>query len=149
MILIRKTEREDFEVLFNLICSLAEYEKLKVPDDLAKKRLLEDGFGSSPKYISYLVYYDSKPVGYAITFETYSSFLAKPTFYLEDIFVLEQFRNKKIGFSFFSYLIDIAKNNDCGRFEFIVLDWNLNAIKFYEKFGAIHQEEWLNYRITF
>lgn len=110
---------------------------------------MEDGFGSSPKYISYLVYYDSKPVGYAITFETYSSFLAKPTFYLEDIFVLEQFRNKKIGFSFFSYLIDIAKNNDCGRFEFIVLDWNLNAIKFYEKFGAIHQEEWLNYRITF
>lgn len=147
-IVIKKAEEQDFEILFGLVCKLAEYEKLPPPTNEAKMRLLEDGFGKNERYTAYLAYYNSKPVGYAVTFETYSSFLAKPTFYLEDIFVLEEFRGKKIGYTIFNSLLQYAKENGCGRFEFVVLDWNKHAINFYEKFGAENQKEWLYYRIN-
>lgn len=145
---IREAKELDFDILFGLICKLAEYEQLPQPSNEAKLRLLKDGFSANRKFIAYLAFFDNIPIGYAITFETYSSFLAKPTFYLEDIFVIEQYRGKKIGYHMFSKLLQIAKENDCGRFEFVVLDWNQNAIEFYEKFGAEHQKEWLYYRIT-
>ena len=89
-----------------------------------------------------------KLVGYALYFYTYSSFLARKTLYLEDIFVLESHRGKGIGRDLFVRCVNEAKKNDCGRMEWAVLTWNKNAIEFYEKLGAKRMDEWYTYRLT-
>src|SRR5262245_23669692 len=85
---VRRARAEDATTLLALICALADYERLAPPDVEACARLLEDGFGPQPHFEAYLVEIDRRPVGYAIVFETYSSFLARPSLYLEDLFVL-------------------------------------------------------------
>jgi GNAT superfamily N-acetyltransferase len=82
-------------------------------------------------------------------FFTYSSFLAKKTLYLEDIFVSETYRKLGIGKMLMDELVKIAKSHKCGRMEWCVLDWNFNAIRFYENIGAEHLKEWLYYRMSF
>ena len=86
-------------------------------------------------------------VGYAIYFFTYSSFLARPTLYLEDVFVLESQRGKGAGKAFFAALRRIAKKERCGRMEWAVLNWNTPAIKFYDAQGARPLKEWTTYRL--
>ncbi len=147
-ILIRKLSESDFETFFSLVVALADYEHLPPPDLDAKARLKHDAFSAHPKFEVYLAYLDHKPVGYAMIFETYSSFLAKPTLYLEDLFVLPSARRQKVGFSLFKFLIGLAVERGCGRMEWQVLNWNQPAIDFYEKFGATHQSSWLPYRLT-
>jgi GNAT superfamily N-acetyltransferase len=89
------------------------------------------------------------PVGYAIVFETYSSFLAKPTLYLEDIFILPAHRGKGIGLKLFRHCVAEAKRRRCGRMEWCVLDWNKNAVRFYDTYGARQMKQWLLYRLVF
>ena len=95
----------------------------------------------------FLAYSGKAPVGYALYFYTYSSFLARPTFYLEDIFVLKEYRHKGVGKQLFLKCVDEAYSNKCGRFEFSVLTWNKNAIRFYESLGARRLDQWYYYRI--
>ncbi|MDX2129306.1 MAG: GNAT family N-acetyltransferase [Chloroherpetonaceae bacterium] len=137
----------NFEVFFSLIVSLANYEKLTPPDDSAKKRLKADAFSESPRYFSSLILFEQKPSGYIIYFETYSSFLAKPTLYLEDLFVLPEYRKLKLGLTAFQFLVKEAERRGCGRIEWQVLDWNQIAIDFYEKLGAKRMKEWYSYRL--
>jgi len=85
---------------------------------------------------------------YAITFETYSSFLARPTLYLEDIFVLPAFRRQSVGSAMMSHLITEARSSGCGRVEWVVLDWNTDAQQFYRGLGASHLTEWQTYRLV-
>ena len=96
-ITIRRTRRTDARTFLSLVDALADYEKLPRPTPAARKRLVRDGFGARKRFESLLIEADSVSVGYAIFFETYSSFLALPTFYLEDLFVLESHRRRGVG----------------------------------------------------
>lgn len=144
---IRKATIEDGKVLCELIEALAHYEKLTPPDEAAKERLIQDACGDFPRITAWLADYEGKVVGYAITLFTYASFLAKPTLYIEDIFVLEQYRKKGIGKALFNYCALVALQEDCSRMEFQVLDWNKPSIDFYEKNGARHLKEWYPFRM--
>jgi len=145
---IRRATREDAEVLLALIDAHAAFEGMDPPPEEAKKRLLHDGFErSAPKYRAYLATIDEKDVGYAFTYEAYSSFLALPTFYLEDIFVFKEYRGRGFGGAMFQFLVEEAVRKGCGRMEWMVVDWNENAIGFYERRGAIQLSEWHSYRL--
>ena len=132
-----------------LVDALADYEKLDPPTPEARQRLLNDAFGPEPHRIQvYIAEVDGGAVAYAITCETYSSFLALPTLYLEDIFVLPDARRHGVGRTMFRYLAGEARRRGCGRMEWVVLDWNQLAIDFYDKLGARHMKEWHTYRLT-
>lgn len=148
VIVIRKATREDAGTLLTLINALADFEQLKRPSISARKRLIRDGFGRKKRYDALLAFVDGKPAGYAMFFETYSSFLALPTLYLEDIFVLPEYRKRKIGFNLFLDCVREAKKRGCGRMEWMVLDWNVIAIRFYRKLRARQLNEWLPFRIN-
>ncbi len=144
---IRPVKRGDEETFLSLIDALANYEKLKRPTKAARARLVHDGFGKRKRYSAFLAFAEKKAVGYAIIFETYSSFLALPTLYLEDIFILPEYRSYGIGKKLFQRCLREAKSRGCGRMEWVVLDWNKNAIRFYEKLGARHLKEWYTFRL--
>jgi GNAT superfamily N-acetyltransferase len=148
MIDIRAAIEEDADLLLDLIDALADYEKLPRPDPAARNRLRRDGFGDRPLFRAYLGELDGVPVAYAITYHTYSSFLALPTLYLEDLFVLPRARGKGLGGAMFRHLAAEAVAQGCGRMEWVVLDWNQNAIDFYERLGARRLNEWYTYRLT-
>lgn len=147
MIKIRKAKKTDFKSIVKLITELADFEKLTPPDKKAQKRLLKDAFGKNPVFKMLVAECDGVISGYAFYFFSYSSFLAKKTLYLEDIFITESKRNLGIGKLFFNKLVDIAEKKNCGRMEWCVLDWNKNAIDFYNKLGAKPLNEWIYYRL--
>ena len=97
-ITIRRTRTSDGKIFLTLVDALADFEKLKRPTKSARHRLLRDGFGKNKRFDSYLAFFGNIPVGYAIVFETYSSFLARPTLYLEDIFILPPYRGQGLGY---------------------------------------------------
>lgn len=146
MINIRNANISDTELIFNFINQLAIYEKLshKVrtnPDEL--KSYL---FGEH-KYANVLIAeYDNIHVGFALYFYNFSTFLGKPGLFLEDLFVIENYRNLGIGKAMMKHLAAICVDNSFGRFEWNCLDWN-PARKFYEMIGATPQDEWITYRL--
>jgi GNAT superfamily N-acetyltransferase len=145
---IKRAKKGDFDKIVSLIKELAAYEKLDGPDDIAVRRLHKDTFGKKP-LINMLVAKEGKEIlGYAIYFESYSSFLAKKTLFLEDLFITQTRRNSGIGKLFFDRLIEIANDKGCGRVEWAVLDWNIDAIAFYNKIGATPLSNWEYYRLT-
>jgi GNAT superfamily N-acetyltransferase len=133
-----------------LILALAEFEKLPPPDLEAQQRLVEHGFGAKPRFESWLAFCpgSTEPVAYALLFETYSSFLAQPTLYLEDIFVLPSFRHRGIGTALLQHCITLAQERGCGRMEWVCLDWNTKAQAAYKQLGALQMNEWILYRLT-
>jgi GNAT superfamily N-acetyltransferase len=145
---ITPVKERDFEEFFALIVALADYEQLAPPNNEAKARLRQHAFMAYPKYEAFLARMDDLAVGYAIVFETYSSFLAKPTLYLEDLFVLPAYRKQKVGYGLMKHLVSLAVSRECGRMEWQVLDWNQLAIDFYHQLGATHLKEWKLYRLT-
>ena len=147
-LVLRRAGREDAPALLSLICALADFEQLPRPDEAAQARLVEHGFGPQPRFEVTLAYLAEVPVGYTITFETYSTFLARPTLYLEDLFVLPDYRKNKVGLALFQNCVAQAHQRECGRMEWSVLDWNEKAIRFYERLGAKRLNQWLPYRLT-
>jgi len=145
---IRRARRSEGRIFLGLIDALADFEKLTRPDPAARRRLLRDAFGKRKRFDALLAFYDGTAVGYAIIFETYSSFLALPTLYLEDIFILPEYRSHGIGGRLFKHCLHEAKRRKCGRMEWVVLDWNKGAIRFYERIRARRMKEWLLYRIV-
>lgn len=146
-LIIQKVDEETFDEFIGLIEKLAEYEKLAPPTPEAKKRLQDDCLSDKPKYQAFLGKIGSKSVSYVIYFFTYSSFLALPTLFLEDIFVLDDYRRKGVGKQMFDHIKSIARKEGCGRIEFTVLKWNELAQDFYEKNKA-KRLEWYLYRIV-
>jgi GNAT superfamily N-acetyltransferase len=144
---IRKAIEKDFKQILKLITELADFENISPPDKKAEKRLSKDAFGKKPVFKILVALADKEIAGYAFYFYSYSSFLAKKTLYLEDIFITESKRNLGIGKLFFNMLLDIAGKQNCGRMEWCVLDWNKNAIEFYNKLGAKPLNEWIYYRL--
>ena len=146
MVEIREGRRADAEQFVSLLRSLAKFEKLRPPSKAGTKRILEDVFVK--KRVNLFVAEDGrKLVGYALYFYTYSSFLAKPTLYLEDLFVLEGHRKSGVGFALFRRCVDEAVSEGCGRMEWSVLAWNEKALEFYERLGARRLSEWYYYRL--
>ena len=145
--LIRAAEPADIDVIHALVDALADYEKLARPAPDARVRLARDLFGEHPRLQCTLAEVEGKAVGYAFTLETYSSFLALPTLYLEDLFVLPENRSQGAGAALFRQVLSDAESRGCGRLEWTVLDWNQLAIDFYERFGAEYLREWRLYRI--
>ena len=150
--IIRETRSEDVPILLQLVKKLAEYEKL-LPDVSASEVLFEkNGFGEAPYFHSLLVENkeESGPryLGFALYFFTFSTFLGKPTLYLEDLFVLPEYRGRGIGKDLLIQLARVAIERDCGRMEWSVLNWNKPAIDFYLNLGAKPMDEWTVYRLT-
>jgi GNAT superfamily N-acetyltransferase len=144
---IRPATRADAESIRRLVVGLAEYEKLEPPDEEAQARLLDDAFRERPRVEIYLAEVGGEVVGYAFVFETYSTFLALPTLYLEDLFVMPGYRNIGAGYALFSYCARLAVKRGCGRMEWTVLAWNRLALDFYSRLGATHLQDWLLYRL--
>ena len=141
---------ERFDDFVTLIRALAEYEHLDPPDPAATERMRIHAFGTPRRFEAALALADDdRPVGYAIWFETYSSFLAKPTMYLEDLFVLEQARGGGAGARLFDHVRQLGEQRGCGRMDWQVLDWNTPARDFYARRNATWLKDWLTYRITY
>lgn len=143
---IRKAKKSDSRDFIKLVLALAKFESLKPPTSEGRRRLVRDIFEKRKLSLN-LAFVEGNAVGYALYFFTYSSFLARPTLYLEDIFVLEEYRGKRMGLKLFRSCVREAKKNGCGRMEWNVLTWNSNAIRFYEKLGANRLKEWYYYRL--
>lgn len=147
-VVVRPAAAADGEVWLELVDALADYEKLDRPSPEARQRLLADAFGPRPRIQVYIGELDGRPAAYAITLETYSSFLALPTLYLEDLFVVPEARKHGLGRAMIRLLAGEAVRRGCGRMEWVVLDWNRLAIDFYERLGARHLKDWYIYRLT-
>lgn len=146
-VVVRRAARDDAEAILQLIKGLADYEKLAPPDAGARARLVVDLFGPKPRVEAWIAEVEGAAAGYALTFETYSSFLALPTLFLEDLFVLPEYRGRRVGVSLFRAMVAEAARRGCGRMEWAVLSWNRLAIDFYERLGAQRLEDWQTYRL--
>lgn len=145
---IRKATKNDIDLILYFIKELAIYEKEPESAIATKEDILRDGFGEHPYFYVIIAEYNNEPAGFAFYFFNYSTWLGKPGLYLEDLFVIPSFRGKGIGKSLLINLAKIAVENNCGRFQWQVLDWNKPAIDFYESLGAFNLKEWYTYRIT-
>jgi GNAT superfamily N-acetyltransferase len=139
---IREARREDVPAILGLVRALAEYEQLPGPDDAAAARFVEHGFGARPLCESFVAELDSEVVAYAIVFTSYSTFRMQPTLFLEDLFVHPRARRRGIATAILRHLRALAVARDCGRFEWMVLDWNTGAQALYERVGARQLTEW-------
>ena len=147
-LILRFAEPADCDVLFKLIKELAEYEKLSHAVTGDAVALKEHLFGS-PKYVeAILAEYTGQAVGFALFFHNYSTFLTKPGIYLEDLFVLPEYRQQGIGRELITKVAEIAVERGCGRLEWSVLDWNEPAIAFYRRMGASILDDWRICRVT-
>jgi len=139
-----------FDEFVGLIHALADYEHLAPPDTAAIGRLRDDAFGARPRFEAALaVAADGRAIGYAIWLETYSSFLAKPTLYLEDLFVVASERGSGAGGRLFDHVRTLGAQRGCGRLDWSVLDWNTLARDFYRRRDGRWLKDWLLYRITY
>jgi GNAT superfamily N-acetyltransferase len=145
---IRSAESKDGEAFLRLVIGLADYESLPPPNETAQQRLLEDAFGKQKRFDLLLAEVDGQIAGYAVVFETYSTFLARPKLYLEDLFVNPKFRGLGIGERLFKATAQEAARRGCARMEWTVLDWNEPAIRFYERLGAEHEKAWHIYGLS-
>jgi GNAT superfamily N-acetyltransferase len=131
---------EDVPQLLEFIRRMAEFEKLEVP--ATEETLRESLFGPRPAAHTFLAHVGGKPVAYGVYFFTFSTMTGKRGLWLEDLFVDREFRGRGIGKALMAYLAHVALENDCGRFEWVVLDWNRPAIEFYQRLGATVLDEW-------
>jgi GNAT superfamily N-acetyltransferase len=147
-LLVRKGTPADAGLLCELISALADYEHLPRPTSDACERLARDAFGPEPRFDAWFGELDGRAAGYAISFYTYSTFLALPTFYLEDLFVLPEYRAHKVGKALFLHCARVAYEQGCGRMEWQVLHWNEPALVFYRHLGGKQMADWLPFRAT-
>ncbi|BAZ32722.1 GCN5-related N-acetyltransferase [Cylindrospermum sp. NIES-4074] len=147
-LILRFAQPSDYIVVFELIQKLAEYEKLSHAVTGDAQALKEHLFGSQKYVEAILAESAGQAVGFALFFHNYSTFLTKPGIYLEDLFVLPEYRRQGIGRAILTKLAQIAVERDCGRLEWSVLDWNLSAQAFYRSIGASILDDWRICRVT-
>jgi GNAT superfamily N-acetyltransferase len=146
---IRRATREDGPAVVELIRSLAEFEKLPAPDAAAEERLLRDGFEVDPPRFEVWIAVEEgdRVIAYASCFQAYSTFRARPTLFLEDLFVHPSARRRGIATRLLEHLRGEAVARECGRFEWFVLNWNEDAKALYRKIGARIIQEWQLVRV--
>ncbi|MCC6999160.1 MAG: GNAT family N-acetyltransferase [Deltaproteobacteria bacterium] len=146
-VVVRPAVRADAPAYLALIQALADFEQLTGPDEAARTRLIEDAFGPRPRYQVLVAELDGDVVAYAIFFPTYSTFRARESLYLEDLFVHPRARRRGVASAMMKHLEQLARERGCGRFEWTVLDWNTDAQKLYDGLGAQKLRQWMVYRI--
>ena len=145
--IVSATER-DTPVILSLIKGLAEYERLAHEVEATEDGIHESLFGDWPAAEVVLAYVGSEVAGFALFFHNFSTFLARPGIYLEDIYVQPAARGKGVGKAMLKDIARIAVERNCGRMEWSVLDWNEPSIQFYKSMGAEPMSEWTVYRVT-
>ena len=135
-------------LILSFIRKLAEYEKLSHEVIADEETLRNSLFGPRPAAETVLAYLGERPVGFALFFTTFSTFVGRPGFYLEDLFVEEDCRGQGIGKALLRYLAKLIVERNYGRLEWAVLDWNRPSINFYESLGAKPMNDWTVYRLT-
>jgi len=145
---IRRTTEADIPVILDLIRQLADYEREPSAVVATEEGLREVLFGPQRSAETLLALEKDRPVGFAVYFYNFSTWLGRPGLYLEDLFVLPSERGKGYGRALLERLAQIAHERGCGRMEWAVLDWNEPAIQFYKKLGAAPMNEWTVFRLT-
>lgn len=145
---IRRGTTRDVPTILALIRGLAEYERLAHQMEATAARVRAHGFGRRRYFETIICRRGGRPIGFALYFFTYSTFLARPTLYLEDLFVLPEERGTGAGKALLRALARIAVRRGCGRLEWAVLDWNRPAIGFYKRLGAKLRRQWILTRLT-
>ncbi|MCK5731937.1 MAG: GNAT family N-acetyltransferase [Tenericutes bacterium] len=145
-VLIKQAKREDCSVLLDLIKGLATYEKMLEEVTATVSSLEKELFDESNAKVL-LAYLQEQPVGFALYFYNFSTFKGKKGLYLEDLFIKKEYRSIGIGKKLFNSLIDIAKINNCGRIEWVCLNWNKPAIDFYNSKKATSLDDWITFRL--
>lgn len=141
--------KKDIPLIRALILELAEYERAKPGEaPVTEQDLARTLFGNKPAAEVLIAYLDDEPVGFALFFHNYSTWLGKRGIYLEDLFVRPQARSHGVGFALLREIARIAVDRDCGRVDWSVLDWNELAISFYRRIGARPMDEWTTFRLT-
>jgi GNAT superfamily N-acetyltransferase len=146
--LIRPAIAADVPHILAFIRALAVYEREPEAVKATEADLLRDGFGPNPIFSCLIAEQDGVPTGFALYFFNYSTWLGRPGLYLEDIFVLPEFRGRGIGKALLQRVAAIAVERGCPRLQWEVLDWNTPAIDFYRSMGADFLDEWRNVRVT-
>lgn len=145
---IRFAQKNDVSTILNMIQQLAEFEKLSHEVVATEEKLSQTLFGEKAYAEVLILEENSEAVGMALFFHNYSTFLAKPGIYLEDLFVLPKVRSRGYGKKLLIHLAQIAVERNCGRLDWAVLDWNVDAIRFYESLGAKGLNDWTGFRLT-
>lgn len=145
---IRRGTQRDVLVILRLIRGLAEYERLAHEMVATASQIRRHGFGRRRYFETLICRRGGTPVGFALYFFTYSTFLGRPTLYLEDLFVLPEERGRGAGRTLLGELARIAKRRGCGRMEWAVLDWNEKAFRFYRRLGAKPVKQWVLTRLS-
>ncbi|QNT76639.1 GNAT family N-acetyltransferase [Dehalogenimonas etheniformans] len=133
---VRRAGVEDTAIVIDLLVALAEYEKLTPPDAAGRERLSAELVSATPRFEAYIAELGGNAIGCAVVFETYGTFRAKPKLYIEDLFVLPEFRGSGAGKALFQAMIELARNRGCGAMEWTALDWNTPAHDFYYRMGG-------------
>lgn len=145
---IRPAREADVPLVLRFIRELAEYERLLHEVVATEERLSDTLFGARPAAEVVIAEEDDEPVGFALFFHNYSTFLAQPGIYLEDLYVRREARGRGAGRALLAHLARLARERNCGRLEWWVLDWNQPAIRFYRSLGAEPMDDWTVYRLT-
>jgi len=145
---IRRATRRDAPIIFGLIRGLAEYERLAHEMVATTAQIRRHGFGRRRYFDALICRRGRAAIGFALYFFTYSTFLGRPTLYLEDLFVRPEERGRGAGRALLAELARIALRRGCGRMEWAVLDWNTPSIRFYRKLGAKLRRQWILTRLT-
>ena len=145
---IRAAEPGDVPIILGFIRALAEYEKLSAACIATEQSLAEHLFGERPAAEVLIAQLAGDPVGFALYFQSFSTFLARPGIWLEDVFVMPEARGRGVGKALLSAVAKQALQRNAGRLEWSVLDWNEPAIGFYRKRGAVPMDQWTVMRLT-
>lgn len=145
---IRPATRADVAIILQLIRDLATYERAPNEVTATEAGLAEVLFGQKPSAEVVLAFAGDNPVGFAVFFQNFSTWLGRPGIYLEDLFVKPEVRGRGYGRALLVHLAQIARDRNCGRMEWAVLDWNDPAIQFYRKLGAKPMDEWTVFRLA-
>jgi len=148
VITIRRAVAGDVPQILTFVRELADYEKVPHEVKATEADLLRDGFSGAPRFFVEIAEWEGAPAGFALWFFNYSTWEGRPGLYLEDLFVRPAFRGRGIGKALLVHLARCAVAEECGRFQWQVLDWNLPAIGFYETLGARALKEWVTMRVS-
>lgn len=145
---IKKAAEENILQIVALLHEFAEYENLLGACEITEERLRVALFGEGKVAEAIVAFEEETPIAYAIFYPNFSTFRGQRGFYLEDIFIKKEFRGKGVGEAMIKYLAKQAKERGFERIDFLVLDWNTPAVKFYEKLGAVRDEEERHFKFT-
>jgi GNAT superfamily N-acetyltransferase len=147
MLELRAAQPADVPTILKLIRGLAEYEHVPEAAQATEQDLMRDGFGPQPRFHCVLAEWDGATAGFALYYYNYSTWKGRPGIFLDDLFVWPEYRGRGIGKSLLLHVARIAAEQNCGRYEWLVLDWNTPAIEFYESLGARRMQQWLPMRV--